>query len=51
MSGKFQKINFELDKLPTTPTVATQMLELISSEEMSAGGCSVNLVFCMRAYK
>ncbi|OEU70262.1 MAG: hypothetical protein BA864_02810 [Desulfuromonadales bacterium C00003093] len=36
MSGKFQKINFELDKLPTMPTVATQMLELISSADASA---------------
>ena len=36
MSDKFQKINFELDKLPTMPTVATQMLELISSADASA---------------
>ena len=36
MSGKFQNINFDLDKLPTMPLVAAQMMELINSPETSA---------------
>ncbi len=36
MSGKFQTINFDLDKLPTMPLVASQMIELINSPETSA---------------
>lgn len=36
MSGKFQDINFELDKLPTMPLVAAQMMELINSPDVSA---------------
>lgn len=36
MSGKFQDINFDLDKLPTMPLVATQMMELINAPETSA---------------
>jgi HD-like signal output (HDOD) protein len=36
MSGKFQNINFELDKLPTMPVVAAQMIELINAPDTSA---------------
>ena len=36
MSGKFQNINYELDKLPTMPLVAAQMIELINSPATSA---------------
>ena len=36
MTGKFQNINFDLDKLPTMPLVAAQMMELINSSETSA---------------
>ncbi len=36
MSGKFQNINFDLDKLPTMPLVAAQMMELINAPETSA---------------
>ncbi len=36
MSGKFQNINFDLDKLPTMPVVAAQMIELIRSPDTSA---------------
>ena len=36
MSGKFQSINYELDKLPTMPVVASQMIELINTPDASA---------------
>lgn len=36
MSGKFQNINFDLDKLPTMPLVAAQIMELINSPDTSA---------------
>jgi len=36
MSGKFQNINYELDKLPTMPAVASQMIELINTPDTSA---------------
>ncbi len=36
MGGKFQNINFDLDKLPTMPLVAAQMMELINSPDTSA---------------
>ena len=36
MSGKFQNINFDIDKLPMMPLVATQMMELINTPETSA---------------
>ena len=36
MPGRFQDINFELDKLPTMPVVASQMMELINNPETSA---------------
>ena len=36
MGGKFQNINFDLDKLPTMPLVAAQMMELINAPETSA---------------
>jgi len=36
MSGKFQSINFELDKLPTMPIVASQMIQLINTPNTSA---------------
>lgn len=36
MGGKFQDINFDLDKLPTMPLVAAQMMELINAPETSA---------------
>ena len=36
MSGKFQNINYELDRLPSMPLVAAQMMELIRLPETSA---------------
>lgn len=36
MAGKFQNINFELEKLPTMPLVAAQMMELMSKPDVSA---------------
>lgn len=36
MPGKFQNINYDLDKLPTMPVVAAQMMELINAPETSA---------------
>lgn len=36
MSEKFQNINYDLDKLPTMPVVAAQMIELINSPNTSA---------------
>jgi HD-like signal output (HDOD) protein len=36
MSGKFQNINYELDKLPTMPLVASQMIQLINAPDTSA---------------
>lgn len=36
MAGRFQDINYELDKLPPMPIVAAQMIELINSPETSA---------------
>ena len=36
MAGKFQDINFDLDKLPTMPLVAIQMMQLINSADTSA---------------
>ncbi len=36
MGVKFQNINFDLDKLPTMPLVAAQMMELINASETSA---------------
>lgn len=35
MSGKFQNINYELNKLPTMPVVAAQMIELINAPDTS----------------
>jgi HD-like signal output (HDOD) protein len=37
MGGTFQDINFDLDKLPTMPLVAVQMMKLLNSSEPSAG--------------
>lgn len=36
MAGKFQNIDYNLDKLPTMPIVAAQMIELINSPNTSA---------------
>lgn len=36
MGGKFQNINYELDRLPSMPLVAAQMMDLINSPETSA---------------
>ena len=36
MAGKFQNINFDLDKLPTMPLVAIQMMQLMNSDDSSA---------------
>lgn len=36
MSGKFQNINFKLDKFPAMPVVAAQIIKLINSPEASA---------------
>ena len=36
MGGKFQDINFDLDKLPSMPLVAAQMMELSNDQKTSA---------------
>ena len=36
MGGKFQNINFDLDRLPSMPLVVTQMMEVINSPDVSA---------------
>ncbi len=36
MTNKYQNINFDLDRLPTMPLVAAQMMELLNMPEASA---------------
>lgn len=37
MGGKFQNINFELERLPTMSMVASQIMELMNTPDVSAG--------------